>query len=281
MEVQQQHSPVGVGPLDFSRRGVAEASAFRVVKPKQSASSLVHQQALSPETNNNENSLQENPQIPVETEGKKMIRRENYSETSSILRYRFARIRTVLFENWWFWTLIALTNNRKTARNNNVYRGYCFNGHQTELELSFAVSNRSYVTVSVRSPVQIGISVSNLVTNEPRYTLVICHPPWTHKGYNYHRFPNASSISIPIPIAFKIISDIIFERKSTFNPFHVKKEEKIERSVFLSRCKIWQLVELSLEDLDIVWELQVTLDDSMKRCRGNEIQLRFSNWDNV
>ena len=99
MEVQQQHSPVGVGPLDFSRRAVAEASAFRVVKPKQSASSLVHQQALSPETNNNENSLQENPQIPVETEGKKMIRRENYSETSSILRYRFARIRTVLFEN--------------------------------------------------------------------------------------------------------------------------------------------------------------------------------------
>ncbi|XP_003494657.1 fez family zinc finger protein 2-like isoform X1 [Bombus impatiens] len=68
MEVQQQHSPVGVGPLDFSRRGVAEASAFRVVKPKQSASSLVHQQALSPETNNNEN-LQENPQIPVEAEG--------------------------------------------------------------------------------------------------------------------------------------------------------------------------------------------------------------------
>ena len=225
MEVQQQHSPVGVGPLDFSRRGVAEASAFRVVKPKQSASSLVHQQALSPETNNNENSLQENPQIPVETEGKKMIRRENYSETS-ILYYRFARIRTMLFENWWFWTLIALTNNRKTARNNNVYRGYCFNGHQTELELSFAVSNRSYVTVSVRSPVQIGISVSNLVTNEPRYTLVICHPPWTHKGYNYHRFPNASSISIPIPIAFKIISDIIFERKSTFNPFHVKKEKR-------------------------------------------------------
>ena len=97
MEVQQQHSPVGVGPLDFSRRGVAEASAFRVVKPKQSASSLVHQQALSPETNNNENSLQENPQIPVETEGKKIIR-ENYSETS-ILYYRFARIRTVLFEN--------------------------------------------------------------------------------------------------------------------------------------------------------------------------------------
>lgn len=69
MEVQQQHSPVGVGPLDFSRRGVAEASAFRVVKPKQSASSLVHQQALSPETNNNEN-LQENPQISVEAEGK-------------------------------------------------------------------------------------------------------------------------------------------------------------------------------------------------------------------
>lgn len=68
MEVQQQHSPVGVGPLDFSRRGVAEASAFRVVKPKQ-ASALVHQQALSPEANNNEN-LQENPQLPVETDGK-------------------------------------------------------------------------------------------------------------------------------------------------------------------------------------------------------------------
>lgn len=68
MEVQQQHSPVGVGPLDFSRRGVAEASAFRVVKPKQPASSLVHQQPLPPETNNNEN-LQENPQIPID-EGK-------------------------------------------------------------------------------------------------------------------------------------------------------------------------------------------------------------------
>jgi len=68
MEVQQQHSPVGVGPLDFSRRGVAEASAFRVVKPKQPASSLVHQQPLPPETNNNEN-LQENSQIPID-EGK-------------------------------------------------------------------------------------------------------------------------------------------------------------------------------------------------------------------
>lgn len=65
MEVQQQHSPVGVGPLDFSRRGVAEASAFRVVKPKQPASSLVHQQPLPPETNNNEN-VQENPQIPID-----------------------------------------------------------------------------------------------------------------------------------------------------------------------------------------------------------------------
>ncbi|XP_063977155.1 zinc finger protein Gfi-1b-like isoform X1 [Diachasmimorpha longicaudata] len=49
MEVQQQHSPVGVGPLDFSRRGVAEASAFRVVKPKQS-NAMAHQT----ETNNNE-----------------------------------------------------------------------------------------------------------------------------------------------------------------------------------------------------------------------------------
>lgn len=77
MEVQQQHSPVGVGPLDFSRRGVAEASAFRVVKPKQPASSLVHQQPLPPETNNNEN-LQENPQIPIDSEGKvfRMISRE-------------------------------------------------------------------------------------------------------------------------------------------------------------------------------------------------------------
>lgn len=68
MEVQQQHSPVGVGPLDFSRRGVAEASAFRVVKPKQAVPSLVHQQALSPEANNNEH-LQENPQLSVEAEG--------------------------------------------------------------------------------------------------------------------------------------------------------------------------------------------------------------------
>lgn len=35
--------------------------------------------------------------------------------------------------------------NNRTAVRNNV--GYRFNEHQTELELSFAVSNRSYVTV--------------------------------------------------------------------------------------------------------------------------------------
>lgn len=87
MEVQQQHSPVGVGPLDFSRRGVAEASAFRVVKPKQSASSLVHQQALSPETNNNEN-LQENPQVPVEADGK----RGSFAIDAPILSIRSFRI---------------------------------------------------------------------------------------------------------------------------------------------------------------------------------------------
>lgn len=69
MEIQQQHSPVGVGPLDFSRRGVAEASAFRVVKPKQPAS-LIHQQSLLSETNNNEN-LQESPQALSDIEGKK------------------------------------------------------------------------------------------------------------------------------------------------------------------------------------------------------------------
>lgn len=67
MEIQQQHSPVGVGPLDFSRRGVAEASAFRVVKPKQ-PTSLIHQQSLLPETNNNEN-LQETTQILSDIEG--------------------------------------------------------------------------------------------------------------------------------------------------------------------------------------------------------------------
>ena len=91
MEVQQQHSPVGVGPLDFSRRGVAEASAFRVVKPKQSASSLVHQQALSPETNNNEN-LQENPQVPVEADGKRFSRdrRSNFID-SAVSRREFER----------------------------------------------------------------------------------------------------------------------------------------------------------------------------------------------
>lgn len=61
MEVQQQHSPVGVGPLDFSRRGVAEASAFRVVKPKQPPASLAHQQSHTAETNNNDNH-QENTQ---------------------------------------------------------------------------------------------------------------------------------------------------------------------------------------------------------------------------
>ncbi|XP_051158222.1 zinc finger protein Gfi-1b-like [Leptopilina boulardi] len=67
MEIQQQHSPVGVGPLDFSRRGVAEASAFRVVKPKQ-PTSLIHQQSLLAETNNNEN-LQESPQLLSDIEG--------------------------------------------------------------------------------------------------------------------------------------------------------------------------------------------------------------------
>ncbi|CAB0040172.1 unnamed protein product [Trichogramma brassicae] len=75
MEVQQVS---GVGPLDFSRRGVAEASAFRLVKPKQLASLQAHPQDViaasnchqkqqqqqqqqqqrqqqQPETNNNEN----------------------------------------------------------------------------------------------------------------------------------------------------------------------------------------------------------------------------------
>lgn len=65
MEVQQQHSPVGVGPLDFSRRGVAEASAFRVVKPKQAPSSLANQQTLVPETKNN-NEGREHTRIPME-----------------------------------------------------------------------------------------------------------------------------------------------------------------------------------------------------------------------
>ncbi|KAK0077832.1 hypothetical protein PV325_003400 [Microctonus aethiopoides] len=68
MEVQQQHSPVCVGPLDFSRRGVAEASAFRVVKPKQPPSSFVNQQPHTNETNNNEN-IQEHTRIPIETRG--------------------------------------------------------------------------------------------------------------------------------------------------------------------------------------------------------------------
>lgn len=46
--------------------------------------------------------------------------------------------------------------------------------------------------------------------------------------YNYHRFPNASPISIPIPIAFKImrISDIIFGRKSTLNHSTLKKRKR-------------------------------------------------------
>ena len=76
MEVQQQHSPAGVGPLDFSRRGVAEASAFRVVKPKQLAQMPQQQQQQAQpqghgqqeEANNNE-SLQENTRLPIETEG--------------------------------------------------------------------------------------------------------------------------------------------------------------------------------------------------------------------
>ena len=53
MEVQQQHQSAGCGPLDFSRRGVAEASAFRLVKPKQLASLQVQQ--THQETNNNNN----------------------------------------------------------------------------------------------------------------------------------------------------------------------------------------------------------------------------------
>ncbi|XP_046426237.1 fez family zinc finger protein 2 isoform X2 [Neodiprion pinetum] len=70
MEVQQQHSPVGVGPLDFSRRGVAEASAFRIVKPKQPPSAMPHQQSLPTETNNNNNeNAQDNPQVPPANEG--------------------------------------------------------------------------------------------------------------------------------------------------------------------------------------------------------------------
>lgn len=46
--------------------------------------------------------------------------------------------------------------------------------------------------------------------------------------YNYHRFPNASPISIPIPIAFKIIriSDIILGRKSTLNHSTLKKRKR-------------------------------------------------------
>lgn len=70
MEVQQQHSPAVVGPLDFSRRGVAEASAFRVVKPKQSSTNHLHQQNISPETNNNDdnnnNEHHEHPRNPSE-----------------------------------------------------------------------------------------------------------------------------------------------------------------------------------------------------------------------
>ncbi|XP_058794096.1 zinc finger protein 316-like isoform X2 [Phymastichus coffea] len=62
MEVQQQHSPAGVGPLDFSRRGVAEASAFRLVKPKQPVQ--VHQPAGqphgAPEANNNTSNVNNN-----------------------------------------------------------------------------------------------------------------------------------------------------------------------------------------------------------------------------
>ncbi|XP_016841853.1 B-cell CLL/lymphoma 6 member B protein [Nasonia vitripennis] len=72
MEVQQQHSPAGVGPLDFSRRGVAEASAFRVVKPKQLpqvvANNAQGQQAQT-ETNNNESPQESNNTRLPESEG--------------------------------------------------------------------------------------------------------------------------------------------------------------------------------------------------------------------
>lgn len=62
-----------------------------------------------------------------------------------------------------------------------------------------AVSNRSYVTVPT-PPRQIGISVSNLVTtNELRYTLVICHPLSSHKGYNYPSIPTEQLSSVSIP----------------------------------------------------------------------------------
>lgn len=79
MEVQQQHSPAaGVGPLDFSRRGVAEASAFRVVKPKQGpvvSSPEGHSpRILQQETNNNENvHLQENTRLTGDNEGEDFV----------------------------------------------------------------------------------------------------------------------------------------------------------------------------------------------------------------
>ena len=96
MEVQQQHSPVGVGPLDFSRRGVAEASAFRVVKPKQ-PSPLIHQQSLLSETNNNEN-LQENPQIPSEIDGEHIFQIRFLLPESEIVKTHWFRVENNCFE---------------------------------------------------------------------------------------------------------------------------------------------------------------------------------------
>lgn len=84
MEVQQQHSPAGVGPLDFSRRGVAEASAFRVVKPKQLLQQQSPQHQLQRNennnntnqnnnniNNNNNESLQESTRLAVDSEAGK------------------------------------------------------------------------------------------------------------------------------------------------------------------------------------------------------------------
>ncbi|XP_008543428.1 zinc finger protein 547 [Microplitis demolitor] len=107
MEIQQQHSPVVVGPLDFSRRGVAEASAFRVVKPKQS-SSIVNQQNIIPENNNNNNNHTNNNNS------------DNLQDHSAVNESEEYNVR-LMFPRLWapFGTLTATTNLPSFGRNHS------------------------------------------------------------------------------------------------------------------------------------------------------------------
>ncbi|XP_074095712.1 uncharacterized protein LOC141525210 isoform X2 [Cotesia typhae] len=118
MEVQQQHSPVVVGPLDFSRRGVAEASAFRVVKPKQPFS-IVNQQTIS-ENNNNNHTTNNNNNNSNNTNDDKNNNSENIQENSAINESE-CNVR-LMFPRLWapFNTLSGTTNLPSFVKNNST-----------------------------------------------------------------------------------------------------------------------------------------------------------------